>query len=89
MLLITQTNYAGFGISTAFTEFFNYRYYFFVLICVAEFFLFILLGMYVDQVFPSEIGVRKHPLFCIGLKNKGFKTEDEKVNEVVNFDILT
>lgn len=33
-----------------------------------DIFLFVLLGSYLDQVLPSEFGIRKHPLFCLRKK---------------------
>jgi ABC-type multidrug transport system ATPase subunit len=29
-----------------------------------------LLGLYLDQVMPSMLGLRKHPLFCLMCKKK-------------------
>ncbi|KAL3679377.1 hypothetical protein R1sor_022333 [Riccia sorocarpa] len=41
------------------------------IIQVVEWFLFILLAWYLDQVVQSGSGVKKHPLFFLGFKNKG------------------
>jgi ATP-binding cassette subfamily A (ABC1) protein 3 len=35
-----------------------------------EIIFYVLLGMYLDQVLPSEYGVNKHPLFCLMRKKK-------------------
>ena len=32
---------------------------------VASFFVFLVLGLYLDNVFPSIYGLRKHPLYCL------------------------
>ncbi len=32
---------------------------------IASFFLFLILGLYLDNVFPSIYGLRKHPLYCL------------------------
>ena len=32
---------------------------------VASFFVFLVLGIYLDNVFPSIYGLRKHPLYCL------------------------
>jgi len=39
-----------------------------------------LLFLYFDAVYPSEIGVRRHPCFCFGAryKNKEKDNTDEK-----------
>ena len=51
-----------------------FRYRTFIIICAIEAFLFFWIGIYLDQVYPTEIGIKKHPLFCFGMnfKNKVF-----------------
>ena len=49
---------------------------YFIAICVFEIFFFAILGMYFDQVWPSEIGVKKHPLFFLCCKLKANKIID-------------
>jgi len=48
------------------------------------FFTFMILYVYLDQVMPSEFGVRKHPLFCLMRKNKnqGRQISDSEVKYV-------
>ena len=49
---------------------------------VIDFFIFFVLGIYLDQVWPSEFGVRKHPLFCLRRSPKkrknNFVADEEK-----------
>jgi len=80
-LLIVQANYATFGFSMVTEVYFSYRYITFLFTAIGEIFFCCLLGMWIDQVIPSEIGVKKHPLFCLGFRTKEAKAI-EKVGEV-------
>lgn len=71
MTLLESLNNFGFGFAN-FTQLINYfRYSTFVIITVIETIVFFLIGIYLDQVWPTEIGIKKHPLFCFGIKRKG------------------
>ena len=95
MVLLESTNNFGFGFMhiSLLIEFFRYRTL--IIICLFEYVIFFLLGIYLDQVWPSEIGIRKHPLFCIGLgKNRDYTDEraDLKQDEEyakLNYEKLT
>ncbi|KRX00793.1 P-loop containing nucleoside triphosphate hydrolase [Pseudocohnilembus persalinus] len=47
---------------------------------VATFIITMLLFFYLEQVFPNDYGVQKHPLFCLGFKKK-FKTKKSEQNK--------
>lgn len=47
-----------------------YRISFHFVMMIIVTILFMLLFVYLDQVLPSEFGVRKHPLFCFMRKKK-------------------
>ena len=64
-----------------FTSYFNYKFIYFVAMNLCEIFVFILLGMYIDQIIPSELGVKKHPLFFLGIKSNAAVSR-RKVSEV-------
>jgi hypothetical protein len=67
MTLLESLNNFGFGFNNV-SQLINYfRYSTFIIICVIEIFVFFVLGIYLDQVWPTEIGVKKHPLFCFGV----------------------
>jgi ATP-binding cassette, subfamily A (ABC1), member 3 len=93
VLLESYNNY-GFGF-----EHFNvvsnyFAFSTFVIITILEAFIFFWIGVYLDQVWPTEIGLKKHPLFCFGVKNnKEFDTGkhieiDEKYKKE-NYEELT
>ena len=42
----------------------------FIIICILESIILLLIGIYLDLVFPTEIGIKKHPLFFCGMKYK-------------------
>ena len=48
---------------------------------IIDMLIFLLLGIYIDQVWPSAFGVRKHPLFCLRRsrkkRNKKLVTDEE------------
>mmetsp|Transcript_24372 Transcript_24372/g.21540 ORF Transcript_24372/g.21540 Transcript_24372/m.21540 type:complete len:1036 (+) Transcript_24372:413-3520(+) len=56
----------------------GYRIGFHYGMMILVFFIFMLLYVYLDQVLPSEFGVRKHPLFCLMRKKKN---DQKKVSE--------
>ena len=58
-------------------EYFKYRT--FIIISVLESIIFFLIGIYLDQVWPTEIGIKKHPLFCFGMSFKN-KVQDSSQN---------
>jgi hypothetical protein len=48
----------------------KYKYGYFWLITFFESIFLLFLGMWLDMIWPSEIGVRRHPLFCLGFPCK-------------------
>ena len=48
----------------------NYKMTYHYWITLFDIVLFLALGAYLDQVLPSEFGIRKHPLFCLMRKSK-------------------
>lgn len=82
VLLVVQGNFAGFGLLDLFKLNVEYRVIYFIGICIAESWIFMILGMYLDQVIPKSIGVRKHPLFFLGCSTKEAKVVNN-LSEVV------
>lgn len=74
IFLLAESNFQTFSFSLMFNQFNNFRYISFVIICLVESLIFMLLGMYIDQVYPSEFGARKHPLFCFGVRGSAAKS---------------
>ena len=72
MMVLVQSFYQPFGFNMWSTEVLNFRFDLWFYISILEIIVFVLLGMYMDQVWPKETGVRKHPLFCF-MKRKGNK----------------
>jgi len=52
----------------------NYRMTFHYWIMLFDIVFFLLLGSYLDQVLPSEFGIKKHPLFCLMRSRKSKKS---------------
>ena len=64
MMLLVQSFYQPFNFQLWSTTVLNFRFDVWLYISIIEFVVFILLGIYFDQVWPKDTGVRKHPLFC-------------------------
>eukprot|EP00659_Diplonema_papillatum_P019733 gene19733-30410_t len=60
-----MTNYESADTGSGFANFFDddYSYAFSVMMMLADSVLYLVLAWYLDQVLPSEFGVKKHPLF--------------------------
>jgi len=78
IFLIAEGNDTGVSISNFSSLYDQYRFSTFVIISIVESIIFFFLGMYFDQVLPTEYGVKQHPLFCIGLRNRSEKRNDDK-----------
>jgi len=76
ILLLVESNNQSFGFSLWDTPILNFTYGRWFWITLIESIVLIVLGIYVDQVWPKETGVRKHPLFC-------FMKRKKKANKVV------
>lgn len=68
MVLLESINNFGFGFQNISQEINFFKFSTFIIICLVESLLFFLIGIYLDQVWPTEIGIKKHPLFCIGCR---------------------
>ena len=77
MVLLESTNNFGFGFQNVndLINFFRFRT--FIIICIFEAIGFFLLGIYLDQVWPTEIGIKKHPLFFLGIGHRNHKDKDD------------
>jgi len=64
----------------------NYRMTFHYWITFFDIVLFLVLGAYLDQVLPSEFGIRKHPLFCL-MRSK--KSRSSRYNKDGDSERLT
>ena len=49
-----------------------------IIALICHLFIWAILALYLDQVFPNEFGVKKHPLFFI----PGFYSKSEKVDHL-------
>jgi len=59
----------------------HYQMSYHYIVMLLDFFIFIILGTYFDKVFPSEFGIRKHPLFCL-MRNKKSKSQLARVDSI-------
>lgn len=65
-IIVQAESYSdGFGFGDIYSEVNGFKYIWFVQVQLFAFVLFIVLGLYLDQVWPSEIGQKRHPLFFI------------------------
>jgi ATP-binding cassette subfamily A (ABC1) protein 3 len=58
----------------------NFKYRTFIIITILESIIFFFIGIYLDQVWPTEIGIKKHPLFFLGVSFKN-KVQDSSQNQ--------
>lgn len=65
-ILVQSESYAdGFGFDNLNTYVNGFRFRYFIEVQLISSLVFIVLGLYLDQVWPSEIGQKRHPLFFI------------------------
>jgi len=63
---------------------FNYQIYYHYLWMGLDVVIFYLLTLYLDQILPSEFGIRKHPLFCIQRKKADPRVHDSfEINDSI------
>jgi ATP-binding cassette subfamily A (ABC1) protein 3 len=74
MVLLESTNNFGFGFANISQTINFFKYGTFIAICIMEAFGLFFIGIYLDQVWPTEIGIKKHPLFFLGI---GYKKEKD------------
>lgn len=43
----------------------NYTLNYFILMCIVDFFFWLLLGLYITYIIPTEFGTTRHPCFCL------------------------
>ena len=65
----------------------NFKYRTFIIITILESIGFFFIGIYLDQVWQTEIGLKKHWLFCIGMSPKAEACESS-LNKDTNRGIL-
>jgi hypothetical protein len=46
------------------------------------------LGMYLDQVVPSDFGIAKHPCFCLKRRQNGVRINDNERQRLLDDDEL-
>jgi hypothetical protein len=71
IVMLAQSNDQAFGFDNFGETVLDFGYSRWFWITLIESVLFVLLGIYFDQVWPKDTGVRKHPLFCFMKKGKG------------------
>lgn len=77
MVLLESINNFGFGFANAGQTITYFKYTTFIIITVLETLFIFFLGIYLDQVWPTDLGIKKHPLFCFGKK---YRSSDSKVS---------
>lgn len=78
-ILLVQSFNRSFGFDLFTTKILEYKFSYWFWISIVEIILFYFLGIYLDQVWPKDTGVAKHPLFCF-MKSK---KKDARLNKVV------
>jgi len=87
--ILLEASGFGFGFVNFFEKINSYRFCTFVFLTLGESLLFFVLGAYLDQVFPTETGVKKHPLFFLGYSrnpkstNKVSPAQPVQINDLV------
>jgi ATP-binding cassette, subfamily A (ABC1), member 3 len=77
--LLVEVNGVGISFSTAQDLVDKYSISIYVYMAFINLFVFLILGWYLDQVFPNEWGHKRHPLFFLECILKRFhKPEEEK-----------
>lgn len=79
-MLLVQSFYQSFGFSEASQNILAYKYSIWFWFTFVESVIFYFLGIYLDQVWPKDTGVPRHPLFCFMKKNKLPKAFNKVVN---------
>ena len=59
-------------------EYYNYKVTTCYLMLLLNIIVFLILGIYLDQVFPNEFGKKKHPLFFLKCQTKSNKIKIEE-----------
>lgn len=70
MMLLVQSFYQSFGFGLFSETILGFKYSVWFWITLIKSVVFYLLAIYLDQVWPKETGVAKHPLFCFMKKQK-------------------
>ena len=83
-ILNLEAGQLGLNSDTLTLEINNYKMTFHYITMAFDFFLFMILGTYLDKIVPSEFGIRKHPLFCLmrSKRTKNHKKQPEEINSV-------
>src|SRR3990167_8381076 len=87
-------NDTGIGFTNAWEKVHNFRFGTFLIITTIEAFFLFGIGVYLDLLKTGEIGLKKHPLFCFGVKNKkeidtGKHIEVDEKYKKENYEELT
>ena len=77
ILLLLQSNYTDFNLGMVNDLVANYRLSIFFASCLGNSLLWLLLALWIDQVWPGETGVARHPCFCFGCRTKGEKVHQK------------
>ena len=83
LMVLVDSLYQPFSFNLWNTEILLYKFGIFVYFSVGIAVACVILGMYFDQVFPKEIGIRRHPCFCFMRRKANIKmnlNEDMKEN---------
>lgn len=73
IILSVQSFYQPFRLELLNTEIEGFKFIRFLLITGSEIVLFFFLAIYLEQVFPKDTGVAKHPLFCLKKRKQKHK----------------
>ena len=67
-MVIYEQEYLTFPMSNWFEYVDNFQYGYWFMITFVQIILFFCLGVWLDQVFPTGVGQKKHAFFCCGCK---------------------
>ena len=85
-LIILDSIGLGLNKETVSLEVQGYKMTYHYIIMLLDTLIFIISGIYLDQILPSEFGIRKHPLFCL-LRNKSSRkltrAKDEETKRIL------
>ena len=81
VILLVQSFYRSFGFDLVNKEINLFKYSIWFWMVFIQSILFYFLGIYLDQVWPKDTGVAKHPLYCFKKK----KAAKQNLSKVVNF----
>lgn len=78
IMTLIESSETGMGWQDINSSINNFKYVYFLQMQSIGIVFFLVLGIYLDQVWPSEIGMRRHPLFFLGFPFKAKEGENKR-----------